>query len=76
VALKQVMQNMLQTVQMAHHIYNSDVEPEHESSAYCDCDIHQYKFMKMSRLGVQEMWSKAVMYPGERRHPTFSAPQL
>jgi hypothetical protein len=78
VALKQEMQNMLQTVQMNHHIYNSDIEPEHEANAFCNCDIHQYKFIKMNRLGVQEMWSNAVMYPGEHRHldVSYSASQL
>jgi hypothetical protein len=72
VALKQELQNILQTVQMAHQIYNSEIEPEHESNGYCDCDIHEYKFIQMNRLGVQELWSKAVMYPGEHRHANVS----
>ena len=59
------MQNELQRVQMAYGIYNSDIEPEHEADYYCGCAIHRYKRLKMNRLGVQEMWSKAVMYPGQ-----------
>jgi hypothetical protein len=59
------MQNMLQSVQLAYRIYNSDIEPEHDSDFYCNCAIHQYKRRKMNRLGVQDMWSRAVMYPGE-----------
>lgn len=62
---EQDMQNLLQSVQLAYRIYNSDIEPEHESDYYCNCAIHQYKRRKMNRLGVQEMWSKAVMYPGQ-----------
>ena len=58
------MQNLLQNVQLAHGIYNSDIEPEHEVDWYCNCPIHQYKYRKMQRLGVQEMWCNAVMYPG------------
>lgn len=58
------MQNELQNVQMACRIYNGDIEPEHESDMYCTCVVHRYKQMKLNRLGVQEMWSKAVMYPG------------
>lgn len=56
---------MLQNVQLTYQIYNSDIEPEHETDMYCNCVVHQYKRRKMNRLGVQSMWSKAVMYPGE-----------
>lgn len=59
------MQNLLQNVQYKYQIYNSDIEPEHDTDYYCGCAIHQYNRRKMSRLGVQEMWSKAVMYPGK-----------
>ncbi|KAE8451087.1 hypothetical protein EG329_004759 [Mollisiaceae sp. DMI_Dod_QoI] len=62
---EQEMQNLLQSVQYTYRIYNSDVEPEHDSDYYCSCPVHNYKRRKMSRLGVQEMWSKAVMYPGQ-----------
>ncbi|KUJ08917.1 uncharacterized protein LY89DRAFT_599185 [Mollisia scopiformis] len=65
---EQEMQNMLQNVQMAFKIYNSDIDPEHDSDYYCNCLIHQYKRAKMNRVGVQEMWSKAVMYPGEKSY--------
>ncbi len=64
------MQNLLQTVQFQYRIYNSDIEPEHDTDYYCNCGIHQYKAMKMRRVGVQEMWSKAVMYPGEFKMAT------
>jgi hypothetical protein len=60
------MYNLLQNVQMQYRIYNSDIEPEHDTDWYCNCAIHQYKQMKINRLGVQELWSKAVMYPGQR----------
>lgn len=62
---QQEMQNLLQSVQMANGIYNSDIEPEHEFDGYCNCAVHQYKWKKMNRLSVQTMWSKAVMYPGQ-----------
>ncbi|RDW71841.1 hypothetical protein BP5796_07875 [Coleophoma crateriformis] len=65
---EQEMQNELQRVQMAYRIYNSDIEPEHETDLYCGCPIHQYKRKKTLRLGVQNMWSKAVMYPGEKAY--------
>jgi hypothetical protein len=62
------MQNQLQSVQLAFRIYNSEIEPEHDTDYYCGCAIHQYKYRKVSRLGVQEMWAKAVMYPGQQYH--------
>jgi hypothetical protein len=62
------MQNMLQRLQLAYRIYNSDIEPEHDADYYCGCAIHQYKLKKMNRVGVQEMWSKAVMYAGQYQH--------
>ncbi|KAK5167508.1 uncharacterized protein LTR77_007207 [Saxophila tyrrhenica] len=62
------MQQMLQTVQYQYRIYNSDIEPEHDTDYYCSCAIHQYKMAKYRRYGVQEMWSKAVMYPGEHSY--------
>ncbi|KAF9077114.1 hypothetical protein BDP27DRAFT_1357264 [Rhodocollybia butyracea] len=55
-----------ENLQRAHGVYNSDIEPEHETEYYCSCDIHQYKRRKIGRLRVQEAWSKAVMYPGEK----------
>lgn len=62
---EQDMQQMLQSVQFQYSIYNSDIEPEHEADYYCSCAIHQYQRMKWDRYGVQKMWSKAVMYPGQ-----------
>ena len=59
------MQNLLQRVQMQYRIYNSDIEPEHETDFYCSCGICQYQRAKWNRLDVQELWSRAVMYPGQ-----------
>ncbi|CAI7663604.1 unnamed protein product [Penicillium crustosum] len=57
---------ILHAIQQACRIFNSDIEPQHTSqSINCDCDIHKYKDRNSARLAVQEMWSKAVMYPGE-----------
>ena len=58
------MQNELQRLQLQYRIYNSDIEPEHDTEYYCNCAIHQYQQRKWNRLGVQEMSAKAVMYPG------------
>ncbi|KAH8891113.1 hypothetical protein GQ53DRAFT_720430 [Thozetella sp. PMI_491] len=63
---EQEMVQMLQNLQFQCRIYNSEVEPEHESDFPCGCRIHQYKQRKWNRVGVQEMWCKAVMYPGEK----------
>lgn len=60
------MQQRLQNLQFQYNIYNTEIEPEHESDYYCSCPIHQYKQMKWNRRGVQEMWAKAVMYPGQQ----------
>ncbi len=65
---EQQMQNALQTLQMQYNIYNSEIEPEHDTDYYCGCPIHQYQRMKWSRYGVQDMWSKAVLYPGEKAY--------
>ena len=64
---------MLLDIQIKCQIYNTDIEPEHESSEFmaCTCEIHQYRQRKVARLDVQEMWSKAVMYPGSYRHLGF-----
>ncbi|EXJ77532.1 hypothetical protein A1O3_09759 [Capronia epimyces CBS 606.96] len=65
---EQQMQNALQTLQMQYGIYNSEIEPEHEADYYCGCPIHHYQRMKWNRSGVQDIWSKAVMYPGEKAY--------
>ena len=71
------MQQMLQNLQYQYGIYNGDIEPEHDTDYPCSCPIHIYKRQKWSRYGVQEMWSKAVMYPGKLStndlvpHPTL-----
>ncbi|KAJ5094030.1 hypothetical protein N7456_009891 [Penicillium angulare] len=65
---EQEMQFHLQRLQLDLGIYNSDIEPEHESDLYCNCPVHRYKQRKYARLGVQNHWSKAVMYPGEKAY--------
>lgn len=65
---EQEMQQMLQNLQYEYGIYNSDIEPEHDTDYPCNCSIHQYQRRKWNRYGVQEMWSKAVMYPGEKAY--------
>lgn len=63
---EQEMQFLLQNVQQVSRIYNPEIEPEHDTDYYCNCHIHRYIGRKMSRLNVLEMWSRAVMYPGEK----------
>ncbi|ETN39844.1 uncharacterized protein HMPREF1541_06070 [Cyphellophora europaea CBS 101466] len=65
---EQEMQQMLQNLQFQYGIYNSDIEPEHDSDYPCSCPIHQYQRIKWRRYGVQDMWSHAVMYPGEKAY--------
>ncbi|OQE43223.1 hypothetical protein PENCOP_c003G00134 [Penicillium coprophilum] len=63
---EQDMKAALHSIQQACVIFNSDIEPEHTTQFYnCDCDVHKYKDRKAVRLPVQELWSKAVIYPGE-----------
>ncbi|CAG8939872.1 unnamed protein product [Penicillium salamii] len=65
-------QNMLHSVQLSCRIYNPEIEPEHETHVLCDCPVHQYWKRKFERLEVLEMWSKAVLYPGEKSYHDFS----
>lgn len=65
---EQDMQNLRQAVQQASHVYNPEIEPEHETDHFCDCPIHRYMHRKRNRLVIQELWSKAVMYPGEKSY--------
>ncbi|QIX01677.1 hypothetical protein AMS68_007194 [Peltaster fructicola] len=62
---EQDIQQHLQTVQYNHHIFNSDIDPEHETEYYCRCDICVYKERKYYRYAMQNQWSEAVKYPGE-----------
>lgn len=62
---EQEMQQALMNLQYEYGIYNSDIEPEHDTDYYCNCSIHRYQAMKWRRYGVQDMWSKAVRYPGK-----------
>lgn len=66
------MQNALQNLQMQYQIYNSEIEPEHEADYYCTCAIHNYQRRKWSRIRVQDMWSNAVMYPGEKAYTDYN----
>lgn len=56
---EQEMQNHLQSLQYQYNIYNSDIEPEHETDyAYsCSCPVHQYQRLKYRRYPVQRQWS-------------------
>lgn len=65
---EQEMQNMRLAVQRSLRIYNPEIEPEHDVDYPCLCPAHKYKQRKISRLAVQELWSKAVMYPGEKSY--------
>lgn len=65
---EQEMQQALQNLQYQYQIYNSDIEPEHETDYYCNCAIHLYQRRKWNRYGVQKKWSEAVMYPGEKSY--------
>ena len=70
------MQLMLLDVQLKFKIYNPDIEPEHEIDFPCNCGIHMYQYRKAGRLGVHEMWSKAVMYPGKSLPSHFASADL
>jgi hypothetical protein len=60
------MQNWLLQLQSDCHIYNPEIEPEHDSDQYpCGCSVHKYTRAKWGRCDVQDMWSRAVLYPGE-----------
>ncbi|KAK5131786.1 hypothetical protein LTR08_000541 [Meristemomyces frigidus] len=65
---EQEMQQLLQNLQYSYGIYSTDIEPEHDTDYPCSCAIHRYQARKWSRYPVQEMWSKAVMYPGEKAY--------
>ncbi|KAJ6032184.1 hypothetical protein N7540_002916 [Penicillium herquei] len=65
---EQDMQNMLHSVQLSCQIWNPEIEPEHETTNLCECAVHKYWKRKIDRLEVQEAWSKAVIYPGEKSY--------
>lgn len=65
---EQEMQQALQSLQYRYGIYNSEIEPEHDTDNYCGCPIHAYQRLKRARYGIQHQWSKAVMYPGEKAY--------
>lgn len=63
------MQQYLQVVQLHYRIYNTDLEPpEHDVDYYCTCQSCRYKRRKAARYRIQDIWSKAVMYPGEKAY--------
>jgi chorismate mutase len=66
------MQKMLYGAQLSARVFNPEVEPEHETSALCECPVHRYWKRKIDRLDVHESWSKAVMYPGEKSYHDFT----
>ena len=47
-----------------NEIYNEDIEPEHDSEAYCSCSICHYKRYKSQRSRIHNLWSSATKYPG------------
>jgi hypothetical protein len=57
---------LLLTAQRFCRIYNPEIEPEHETTMLCECAVHKYWERKLDRLDVQDTWSRAVMYPGEK----------
>ncbi|KAJ5915974.1 hypothetical protein N7454_010881 [Penicillium verhagenii] len=63
---EQEMQNLLHGIQLSCQIWNPEIEPEHETNELCECAVHKYLKRKIDRLQTQEMWSKAVVYPGEK----------
>jgi hypothetical protein len=65
---EQDMQFLLQAVQQKSRIFNPEIEPEHDTDYFCNCHIHQYIGKKISRLDTLQIWSKAVMYPGEKTY--------
>lgn len=65
---EQEMQNKRLHTQWARHIYNPEIEPEHDSRFLCGCVVCEYKQAKLDRLPVQKKWSEAVMYPGEQAY--------
>ncbi|KAJ5281713.1 hypothetical protein N7478_007085 [Penicillium angulare] len=65
---EQDMQSILHNVQLSCQIWNAEIEPEHETTDLCDCAVHKYYKKKIDRLEVQEIWSKAVLYPGEKSY--------
>ncbi|KAJ4396098.1 hypothetical protein N0V93_000315 [Gnomoniopsis smithogilvyi] len=66
---EQEMQQLLQVVQLHYRIYNTDLEPpEHDVDFYCTCQSCAYRRRKAVRYRVQDIWSKAVMYPGEKAY--------
>lgn len=66
------MQKMLHGAQLSSRVFNPEVEPEHDTSALCECPVHKYWKRKIDRLDVHEAWSKAVMYPGEKSYHDFA----
>lgn len=63
------MQKFLRAVQRHYQIYNTELEPpEHDADVYCACKSCEYKRRKMARYPTQDMWSKAVLYPGEKAY--------
>ncbi|RKO86269.1 hypothetical protein BDK51DRAFT_35429 [Blyttiomyces helicus] len=70
---EQEMYNRLQQAQREGGVYNQDIEPEHETEGYCGCAACCYKWAKIERLPVHDMWSHAVKYPGEKTYSDVEA---
>ncbi|KAJ7726420.1 hypothetical protein B0H16DRAFT_1780593 [Mycena metata] len=65
---EQEMQNQLQAAQYDAAIYNSDIEPEHDTETWCSCKACGYRRAKRNRMSTHDIWSTAVRYPGERNY--------
>ncbi|KAJ7045104.1 hypothetical protein C8F04DRAFT_523926 [Mycena alexandri] len=70
---EQEMQNLLQSAQIAFEIYNSDIEPEHDTERanegrWCSCKACRYRVAKQNRMQTHGIWSTAVRYPGEKNY--------
>lgn len=63
---EQETKTLFQNAQRSCRIYNPEIEPEHETTMLCDCPVHKYWERKLDRLDIQDTWSRAVIYPGEK----------
>lgn len=65
---EQETQTLFRNAQRSCRIYNPEIEPEHETTLLCECAVHKYWERKLDRLDVQDTWSRAVLYPGEKSY--------
>ncbi|KAJ7757626.1 hypothetical protein B0H16DRAFT_1885626 [Mycena metata] len=70
---EQEIQNLLQSAQLEFGIYNTDIEPEHDTERrkegrWCSCKACEYRRAKQNRMQTHGIWSTAVRYPGEKNY--------